>query len=78
MNYLNISIKIKYRIRDIPNYALCDDNNIYNTKTCRKIKQCYKNGMIGYWFGKKFISIKKLKTLLYKEKSINIFKQYGL
>lgn len=63
------TVELTYCIKGFPkHYVFGKDKNLYNFITGRKIKQCYKNGMIGYWIGKKFISIKKIKeeNLLYK------------
>ena len=65
---ITIEIKIIWHIKDIANYGFGNDKNLYNLKTCRRLKQCYNNGSIGYWIGKYFYSLKKLKTLIYKPK----------
>ena len=63
---LNISIKITWLISGYDNYGFASDKSLYNVKTGRKLKQAYNNRCIGYWFGRKFISLKQLKPLLYK------------
>jgi hypothetical protein len=63
---ITIEINIKFEIINIPHYGFGNDNNCYNLKSGRKIKQCYNNGSIGYWFGRKFYSLKAIRPLLYK------------
>ena len=43
------------------NYGFGTDKCLYNLKTNRKLKQSYNSGSIGYWFGKKFYSLRNLK-----------------
>jgi len=59
-------IKIKWLIKDVDGYGFGNDNLLYNLKTDRQIKQSYNNRCIGYWFGKTFISLTKLKPMLFK------------
>ena len=61
-------IKIKWYINGIDSYCFGEDKQLYNLKTNRKKKQCYNNRSIGYWIGKEFYSLNKLKKLLYKKK----------
>lgn len=65
---LNITIKIIWYIKGYENYGFGNDKNLYNLKKGNKLKKVYNNRCIGYWFGKKFISLKQLKPLLYKPK----------
>jgi len=66
--YIEKRIKIIWNIKDIENYGFGSDNIMYNLKTGISKKQCYKDGSIGYWIGKKFYSLSKLRLLLYKPK----------
>lgn len=67
MTRLSVSyaIEIKFSIKEFPNYGFGKDKNLYNLKTGKKIKRTINNRNIGYWLGKKFIGLRKLKTLLY-------------
>jgi len=65
---ISIEINIIWYIKGIENYAFGSDKKLYNLQRCTAKKQCYNNGSIGYWIGKKFYSVTYLKTLLYKEK----------
>lgn len=62
------SIEIKWMITGYSNYGFGTDKSLYNLKTGRKLNQSYNNGSIGYWFNRKFISLKSLKHLIYKPK----------
>ena len=61
-------IDIIWHIIGVEHYGFGSDNCLYNLKTSRQKKQCYKDGSIGYWIGKDFYSLKKLKKLLFKPK----------
>lgn len=68
---VNYAIEIKFYIRGIDGYGFGSDKNMYNLKTGRIIKQSYNSRSIGYWIGKKFYSLNKLRPLLYKKISNN-------
>jgi len=70
MKSITKTIEIKWNIVWYDNYGFGIDKNLYNLKTNRKLKQSYNKGSIGYWFGKKFISLKSIKPLLYKKKDL--------
>jgi hypothetical protein len=61
---IEISIVIKWMIMGHSDYGFGSDKNLYNLKTKRKLKQSLNGGSIGYWFGKEFITLHKLKTLI--------------
>ncbi len=65
-------IEIVWRIKDIPHYGFGSDKKLYNLKTCRELKQCMNCQSIGYWFGKKFMTLTALRKLLYRSKKKNI------
>lgn len=64
---VNYAIEIKFYICGIDSYGFGSDKNMYNLKTGRRIKQSYNSRSIGYWIGKKFYSLNKLRPLLYKK-----------
>lgn len=72
MQSITYTIEIKWRIKNFDNYGFGSDKNLYNTKTNRKLKKCYNGGSIGYWFGDSFITLYRLKPLIYKPIEINI------
>ena len=63
-------VKISWLIHGVDGYGFGDDKILYNLKTCRIKKQVYNNGSIGYKFGDKFYSLTKLRSMLYKPKTI--------
>jgi hypothetical protein len=67
---ITIEIQIIWFIKGIDNYGFGNDNYLYNLIRCKRIKQSMNNGSIGYWLGKKFYSLNKLKPLLYKKRHI--------
>lgn len=66
MDTITLTIRIKWRIRGYEHYGFGSDKSLYNLRTKRKLKQSYNSGSIGYWFGKKFITLSSLKKLIYK------------
>jgi len=62
------TIGIVWEIRGFGGFGFGSNKRLYNLKTGRERKQSINNGTIGYWFGKKFVSIKRLRLLLYKPK----------
>lgn len=66
MESITYTIEIKWRINNFDNYGFGTDKNLYNIKTNRKLKKCYNGGSIGYWLGGTFVTLFKLKQLIYK------------
>lgn len=65
------SINFKWKISFNDSYKWTTDNELYNTKTMRKIKKTVNGYSVGYWIGKKFYTLNKLKKHLVKiEKTI--------
>jgi len=60
-DYIYIKIKIKYVIKNNEHYVFGVDNNLYNLRTNRKIKQVRNGGSIGYIISNKFYSCTYLK-----------------
>ena len=65
-------IEIRWEIFGFPGYVFGDDKNLYNKRTGRKIKKTINGRSMGYWLGKKFLSINKLKYLLKRPEKIEI------
>lgn len=59
--YIDIKLRVKFVIKNHENYKLCEDNNLYNVKTNRKIKQVRNGGSLGFVISGKFYSITFLK-----------------
>jgi hypothetical protein len=66
MKSITYTIEIKWIIIGYDNYGFGSDKILYNLKTNRRLKQSYNSGSIGYWFGKRFIPLSKLRNLLKK------------
>ena len=65
------SINFKWKISFNDSYKWTTDNELYNTKTMRKIKKTVNGYSVGYWIGKKFYTLNNLKKHLVKiEKTI--------
>lgn len=62
------SINFKWKISFNDSYKWTTDNELYNTKTMRKIKKTVNGYSVGYWIGKKFYTLNKLKKHLVKIK----------
>lgn len=63
---VSINYTIKYELDFAPNYKWLNNNQCYNAKTGRLIRQTLVGGSIGYVINGKFMSLKKLKTHLVK------------
>ena len=66
MYSITYTIEIRWHIKGFDYYGFGSDKCLYNLKTGRKLKQSYNSGSIGYWFSKQFITLLKLRTLLFK------------
>jgi len=68
MNTISINkvIEICYVIDGYKHYGFGKDKKLYNLKTGREIKRTINTRSIGYWLGKKFYSLNKLRSLLKK------------
>lgn len=60
------AIEIKWIISGFDQYGFGCDKHLYNLKTGKRLRQSYNSRSIGYWLGKKFYSLNKLKPLLKK------------
>jgi len=60
------AIVIRRLIQGFEKYGVGDDGKVYNLETEKVIKQSLNNGCIGYWFSRKFVSLKRFKELLYR------------
>ena len=63
---ISINYAIKYELDYSTNYKWLDNNECYNSKTGRIIKQTIVGGSIGYCINGKFKSLKSLRTHLKK------------
>lgn len=72
MNTISITkhIDIRWKINGYEDYGFGEDKNLYNMKTCRKIKKTVVGYSTGFWISKKFITLKALKSMLTKIEKI--------
>ena len=68
MNTISVTYTIKYQLNFATEYKWLNDNQCFNSKTGRFIKQVYCSGSIGYCIRRKFHTLKFLRNNLEKIK----------
>ena len=58
---IKVSYIAKWQLKDKPQYKWTECKKLINTKTGNEIKKTLKGMVAGYWIGKEFISLDKLK-----------------
>ena len=66
MEYISITYRAKWRIIGMPNYKWTECGKLINTNTNRVIKKTLKGLTPGYWIGKKFYPLSKMKDMVEK------------
>ena len=66
MHTFTITYTVEWTIKNNNSYVWTKCGLCFNLKTGKQINQSYKNGAIGYYINSKFISLKKLRTILVK------------
>lgn len=66
MKTISVNYTVDYRLSFAHEYNWSKCGKCFNQKTGRQLKQCYKNGMIGYYVRSKFYSLKYLRGKLEK------------
>lgn len=66
MSCISINYTVDWQLSFAKNYQWSKCGKCFNSKTGKALKQCYKNGMIGYYIKGKFYSLKYLRTQLEK------------
>ena len=61
MKTFTITYTVEWELLFAPEYVWIKSGECFNTKTGNRIKQSEKGGSLGYWIGKKFYSLHKLK-----------------
>ena len=72
MQTVTITYTIKYELNFASHYKWLNNDQCYNVKTGRMIKQVCNNGCIGYVIDGKFKSLTFLRKNLVKPKQINL------
>lgn len=60
------SIHFKWKLSFAEHYKWTTENELYNTKTMRKIAKNVNGYSVGYWINKKFYTVKNLRKYLLK------------
>lgn len=60
------SIYFKWKLKFNDSYKWTNDNELYNTKTMRKIKKTVNGYSVGYWICGKFYTLNNLRKSLVK------------
>lgn len=58
---IQVSYNAKWQLKNKPQYKWTECKRLFNTNTNREIKKTLKGMIVGYWIGKEFISLNKLK-----------------
>jgi hypothetical protein len=66
MEYISITYKAKWCIKGKPNYKWTECKKLINTNTGRVIKKTLKGLTPGYWIGKDFYRLDKMKDMVEK------------
>ena len=69
IKYIEKIVIIKWHIKGYENYVFGEDKCLYNLKTNRKLNPTYNCRCMGYWIDRKFISLTRLRTVLFIPKS---------
>ncbi len=74
MNSITITkvIELTWQISGYDCYCFGKDKKLYNAKTGREIKKTLNGKSIGYWLGKKFYSLNRLKPMLVRPKNYRV------
>lgn len=59
---LNKSLNLRWQIKENSKYKWSECKKLINTNTGKEIKKTINGGSVGYWIGKEFISLNKLKN----------------
>ena len=72
MKTFTITYTVEWELSFSPEYVWIKSGECFNLKTGNRIKQSEKGGSIGYWIGKKFYSLYKLRKDKLLRKPINV------
>ena len=61
MNSISITYSLKWRLKTDHKYQLSECGKLFNIRTGRIKKKVLNGSSIGYWFGKKFITITNIR-----------------
>lgn len=74
MNSITITkvIELTWQISGYDYYYFDKDKKLYNAKTDREIKKTLNCRSVGFWLGKKFYSLNRLKPMLVRPKNYKV------
>ncbi len=72
MQTISVTYTLIWQFKQANHYQVTRCRKVFNTKTGRKLKQCYNGGSIGYWIARKFIVAKNINKNLEKIKILNL------
>jgi len=61
MTTITVEYKLKWRIKDNPKYCWSVCKKLFNVNRGKEIKKTLKGLTPGYWIGKNFIALSKMK-----------------
>jgi hypothetical protein len=62
METISVTYKLKWRLKDT-SYCITKCKKIINNKTGRIKKKTVHNGTVGFWIGRKFMSLKQINSI---------------
>ena len=74
MNSITITktFELLWEISGMDGYCFASNKKLYNIKTGKEIRKTLNGGCVGYWIGKKFLSLNKIRPLLIRPKLFKI------
>lgn len=66
MQTITITYKLKWRIKDAPQYCWSSCKKLFNTSRGNEIKKTLKGLTPGYWIGREFVPLEKMKDRIEK------------
>ncbi len=61
METITVTYKLKWRVKDAPNYCWSTCKKLFNVSRGNQIKKTVKGLTPGYWIGRDFIPLSKMK-----------------
>lgn len=61
---ITVIYKVKWRLKDNPKYVFTSCGKLFNINNNREIKKTVKGLTPGYWIGRDFVALDKLRSLL--------------
>ena len=66
MDSISVNYRLKWQVKDNPNYRWSECGKLFNIKSGRVLKKTLNGYSKGYWIGKKFITLSNLRKQLVK------------